>query len=193
MIAERFKRIDKVTVLASIAMLFITYYIVAKVVPFIIYFLDMLGVGNSDIYRWIIITRDYIVIPFILLYYIISIVFGYWDLKWLHIIRMKDKPNKYVKIAEETIEGLTEFEIYSKKGIKKIGINEIEKEWKEDSDSTYIKIKDYYTIFKDIHIDLSGELTDKNILVKVETYQYIGKRLLYNKNLYCYRFSIRLK
>lgn len=182
-IAERFKRIDKVTFIASIILLFVTYYIVARIVPLLVYFLDMLGIGNSDIYKYILIVRDYVVIPFILIYYLISIIFGYWDLKFMNILRFKENPKKYEKISSKILNNIDNIVIYTKNNVEAFSIDELENIWNKSSKEAYIKIDNNFLILKDLHIDRDENLNKNDIIIKREEYRYTGKRLLYNKNI----------
>lgn len=191
-VAERFKRIDRVTLIAALAILFITYYVVVRVVPFLIYFLDMLGIGNEDIYRYIVITRDYIVIPFILGYYLISIVFGYWDLKWMNILRHRESPNKYKELSSSIIDNLEDMSIYTKDKVQILNISEIENLEAKDIKESFIKIEDIFLVLKDIQILKDTELEKGKIIIYKREYEYIGKRLLYNKNIVITTFEVRI-
>lgn len=191
-VAERFKRIDRVTLIAALAILFITYYVVVRVVPFLIYFLDMLGIGNEDIYRYIVITRDYIVIPFILGYYLISIVFGYWDLKWMNILRHRENPSKYKEISSSIIDNLENVSIYTKDKVQILNISEIENLEAKDIKEAFIKIGDVFLVLKDIQILKDKELEKGKIIIYKREYEYIGKRLLYNKNIVSIAFDVSI-
>lgn len=191
-VAERFKRIDRVTLIAALAILFITYYVVVRVVPFLIYFLDMLGIGNEDIYRYIVITRDYIVIPFILGYYLVSIIFGYWDLKWMNILRHRENPNKYKELSSSIIDNLEDMSIYTKDKVQILNISEIENLEAKDIKEAFIKIGDIFLVLKDIQILKDTELEKGKIIIYKREYEYIGKRLLYNKNIVITTFEVRI-
>lgn len=191
-VAERFKRIDRVTLIAALAILFITYYVVVRVVPFLIYFLDMLGIGNEDIYRYIVITRDYIVIPFILGYYLISIIFGYWDLKWMNILRHRENPSKYKEISSSIIDNLENVSIYTKDKVQILNICEIENLETKDIKEAFIKIGDTFLVLKDMQIVEDKELEKGKIIIYKREYEYIGKRLLYNKNIISITFDVRI-
>lgn len=182
-VAERFKRVDKITIIMALLMLFGIHYIVQRVTPLLVYYIDMLGIGNNSIYRFSMIVKDYLVVPIILIYYTVEIVIGAWDLRYTLILRHKENISKYILLADDIVRSTDEIKIHRNKEIKTVSVKELEQEFSSNPKGAYLEIDGAFSVLKDLKVSESCKLEKDSILVRRETYQYTGKKLLYNKNI----------
>lgn len=138
-------------------------------------------------YTFLILRTAIIWIPIslMILFILIQISKGDWDMAYLKIIRHKLKEENYRKLKDSSIE----ISLYDITGINSNetksfnSFTEIE-DWSKKNPKGYLIIRDILVLAKDIHI--KSNLNESKAYLKTSVYDYNGKCLLYNKNIKAY-------
>lgn len=185
-IKTRIQRTGKLTLVLALVILSFSVLVFGALANILVYMLYMIKLFDYDTVILIGNIMRYSAAIVTLVYCILCVINGQWDLNYKLIIRHRLEDKYYSKEYDEYTEKIDKISIYEGKKYKEIGIIDLIKSYDlEKKKCLFCKINNHIMMIRDLDIN---NLEGDSLIIK--RYKYIGKQLLNNSNLYGYGYVI---
>ena len=185
-IKTRIQRTGKLTLVLALVILSFSVLVFGTLANMLVYMLYMIKLFDYDTVILIGNIMRYSAAIVTLVYCILCVINGQWDLNYKLIIRHRLEDKYYSKEYDEYTEKIDKISIYEGKKYKEIGIIDLIKSYDlEKKKCLFCKINNHVMMIRDLDIN---NLEGDSLIIK--RYKYIGKQLLNNSNLYGYGYVI---
>ena len=185
-IKTRIQRTGKLTLVLALVILSFAILVFGTLANILVYMLYMIKLFDYDTVILIGNIMRYSAAIVTLVYCIVCVINGQWDLNYKLILRHRLEDKYYSKECDEYTEKIDKISIYEGKKYKEIGIIDLIKSYDlEKKKCLFCKINNHVMMIRDLDIN---NLEGDSLIIK--RYKYIGKQLLNNSNLYGYGYVI---